>query len=194
MTDILHVSWEYPPYRIIGQLAWDIQEMVRGLQKMFNVVVVHPGPLTKRYRDGEIDVYMFHDEGYPKRNFIVYAYELTFNSLIKLPYILPYKDYLIIHSHEWLSEMIGLILARTFKKPLILSVYSLERMRSSMNNMLSLSIESIENYLLDEAAHILCHNPEVFNMLQGKYGGKVTLYRDIDQLRDLYLKFAGNRL
>ncbi|MCD6368938.1 MAG: glycosyltransferase [Thermoproteales archaeon] len=190
---ILHVSWEYPPFRIIGELAWKVQEIVRNLRVFCRPVVVHPGPENKQYKDDDIEVIMFRDTGYLRGNFIVYSHELVYGALTKLPYFLSYRDFPLIHGHDWIAGMIALALSRAFKKPFILSIYSTEQMRSNMDNMLSLSIESVETYLFRKADLILCHHEKLFDDLRERFGKKVIKYNSIRDVYNAYLRVAGGR-
>lgn len=184
MDKVLHISLEYPPHRIIGPLAYTVRELVTSLSKYYDVYLIHPANFDGNYLDGDVKVYAISDRWFS--DVLAYAHYLTVEISSRAPYIIP-KDIILIHAHDWIPAMVGKVLAGRLHKPLVVSLYTTEPMRSGGSlSLLSLSITDWEKYVLSSANYIIAHNRSALDSLSRDYGLKAVFYNDVNTVLSVY--------
>ncbi|WP_069806553.1 glycosyltransferase [Vulcanisaeta thermophila] len=184
MDKVLHISLEYPPHRVIGPLAYTIRDLVTQLSRYYEIYLIHPADFDGDYMDGDVRVHAVSDRWFS--DVLVYAHYLVSEVSSKAPYIVP-RDVVLIHAHDWIPAMVGRVIAKRLRKPLIVSVYTTEPMRSGGSlSLLSLSITDWERYVLSEADHVIAHSRFALESLSRDYGIKASLFNDLSTILSIY--------
>ncbi|NHK29734.1 MAG: glycosyltransferase family 4 protein [Asgard group archaeon] len=157
---VLMLSWEYPPFKVGGLAAhvYDISKML--VKKGFEIHIVtcsFPGTDDYELIDG-VHVHRFDAYQIPAPDFL--QWDLNMNLLMEKKAIEIIEKYNIdiLHAHDWLVANAAIGLKHLYRKPLVVTIHSLERgRRSGLFNNGQNMIDQIENLLIQEAWHnIVC--------------------------------------
>ncbi len=157
---VLMLSWEFPPFKVGGLAAhvYDLSKML--VKKGFEIhIVTCSFPGTKDYElvDG-VHVHRFDAYEIPAPEFL--QWDLNMNVLMERKAIEIIKKYNIdvLHAHDWLVALAAIGLKHLYRKPLLVTIHSLERgRRNGLFNDGQHMIDQIENQLIQEAWHnIVC--------------------------------------
>ncbi len=157
---VLMLSWEFPPFKVGGLAAhvYDLSKMM--VKKGFEIhIVTCSFPDAKDYElvDG-VHVHRFDAYEIPAPEFL--QWDLNMNVLMERKAIEIIKKYNIdiLHAHDWLVASAAIGLKHLFRKPLLVTIHSLERgRRNGLFNDGQHMIDQIENQLIQEAWHnIVC--------------------------------------
>ncbi len=152
---ILHLTWEYPP-RIIGGISRHIFYLSQELADLGNEVYIitldFPNtPLEEHLNN--VHIYRVKVE-FPSYDFLTWVY--AFNHFFEKKVAMLSQSYDIIHIHDWLVALAGISLKYFLKKPLLLTLHSIEKGRvGSISSPVSLVIDSIEWWATYEAKKII---------------------------------------
>lgn len=184
MEKVLHISLEYPPHRVVGPLAYTVRELVTELSKYYDIYLIHPANFDGNYLDGDVKVYAISDRWFS--DVLAYAHYLVVEISSRAPYIIP-NDIVLIHAHDWIPAMVSRILAERLHKPLVVSIYTTEPMRSGGSlSLLSLSISDWERYVFSGTNYVIAHNRSVLDSLARDYGLRAISYSDVRTVLDVY--------
>lgn len=157
---VLMFSWEFPPFKVGGLAAhvYDLSKML--VKKGFEIhIVTCSFPDAKEYEviDG-VHVHRFDAYEIPAPDFL--QWDLNMNLLMEKKAIEILEKYSIdiLHAHDWLVANAAIGLKHLYRKPLVVTIHSLERgRRSGLFNDGQNMIDQIENLLIQEAWHnIVC--------------------------------------
>jgi len=155
--NILHLTWEYPP-RIVGGLARHVYYLSKEIANLNNqvYVVTLDFPNTKEEEiHGNLHVYRVKVE-LVSYDFLTWVYAFNHFFEKKVGMIIKNNDIDIIHVHDWLTSLSGIALKYLLKKPLIVTMHSLEIGRvGSLNNSLSITINNLEWWVTYEAKRVI---------------------------------------
>jgi glycosyltransferase involved in cell wall biosynthesis len=153
-------SWEFPPFKVGGLAAhvYDLSKML--VKKGYEIHVVtcsFPGAKDYEVIDG-VHVHRFDAYQIPAPDFL--QWDLNMNLLMEQKAIKIIEKYSIdiLHAHDWLVANAAIGLKHLYRKPLVVTIHSLERgRRSGLFNEGQRMIDQIENHLIQEAWHnIVC--------------------------------------
>jgi glycosyltransferase involved in cell wall biosynthesis len=159
--NICILTWEFPP-RIVGGIARHCYGLSRALSKLghevYLVTLEFPGTPDFEIIEGT-KVYRVRIElGHP--NFITWA--LIFNHFMekKVAMLSREVDFDVIHIHDWLTTLAGIIAKDYLNKPLVCTVHSTEVGRvQELRSPDSYLIDGLEWWMLYESKFItLCSN------------------------------------
>ncbi|NHJ38400.1 MAG: glycosyltransferase family 4 protein [Asgard group archaeon] len=157
---VLMFSWEFPPFKVGGLAAhvYDLSKML--VKKGFEIHVVtcsFPGANEYEIIDG-VHIHRFDAYEIPAPDFL--QWDLNMNLLMEKKAIEIIEKYKIdiLHAHDWLVANAAIGLKHLYRKPLVVTIHSLERgRRSGLFNDGQNMIDQIENLLIQEAWHnIVC--------------------------------------
>jgi glycogen(starch) synthase len=152
---ILHLTWEYPP-RIVGGISRHVyylaQELANLGSEVYIVTLEFP---NASFEESYNNVYVYRVKvEFPSYDFLTWVY--AFNHFFEKKVAMLNKSFDIIHIHDWLVAPAGISLKYFLKKPLILTLHSLEIGRvGSISNPVSSVISSIEWWSTYEAKKII---------------------------------------
>lgn len=166
---ILAVTWHIDG--IIGLLVReDARELVnRG----YEVAIFYPWNSDEIFRNDGI---MYHPVAITIKNntnivtSVLSAmgdFSRAFSSIIHGPCEHPKID--LILSYEWTGTILGFLIKGYLRKPMISSVFSVESMRTSEMNLLSLSIRGLESQSLHRSDLVLARTNEAFLRVLREY-------------------------
>ncbi|MGC8606982.1 MAG: glycosyltransferase [Vulcanisaeta sp.] len=184
MVKVLHISTEYPPYRVIGTLAFQIRDLVTQLSNKYEIYLVHPANFDGSYMDGNVHIYTVRDSWFS--DVIAYMHFLLVEILSRIPYVIP-RDLDLVHAHEWIASVIAKIISQRLRVPYIVSAYSTESIRSGgAMSLLSLTIRDWEKYAFSSANYVIAHNKPTFESLRDHYGINAIEIRNVNDLDKIY--------
>ncbi|MEM4576458.1 MAG: glycosyltransferase [Candidatus Nezhaarchaeales archaeon] len=166
---ILAVTWHIDG--TIGLLVReDAQELVnRG----YEVVILYPWHSDERFRSDGIVYHSVAITIKSNTNIVTSvlsamgAFSRAFSSIIHESCEHPKID--LILSYEWTGTILGFLIKCYLKKPMVSSVFSVESMRASEMNLLSLSIRGLESQSLYRSDLVLARTNEAFLRLLREY-------------------------
>lgn len=126
---ILHLSWEYPPYKV-GGLATHVEELTRAQAKQGHepIVVTCAFEGKEGYENVEgVHVFRFDADKIPAEDFP--SWTLQMNSLMQnqaSQVMSEFRDIALIHTHDWLSATSAIALKHIYRIPLVSTIHSLE--------------------------------------------------------------------
>ena len=164
---VLHVTYEYPPYTM-GEVSFKVRKLVRELSEMdLDVILVHPSDLEGVWYDGRVEIWTVTKSIKTDLHIVTLAWSLAMDLVRRISEILNYYkgDVDVIHCHEWISTIPGVLTSLTFRKPLIVSVYSVESMRGDLVNLISMSIDGIEKLCFSHALYLMTDNDKTYSNL-----------------------------
>ena len=126
---ILHLTWEYPPHKI-GGLATHVEELAKAQARMGLEPIVVTCAFSDNYgfeeKDG-IKVYRFDANHIPAEDFP--SWTLQMNTLLTnkaTEALNEHEDVVLIHAHDWLVSTAAVTLKHMYRKPLIVTLHSME--------------------------------------------------------------------
>lgn len=170
MSEVLHLSWEFPPWAV-GELSMRLRDLLPRLNALVPLALVVRADRDEVVRMEGMSVYKVGESVRASPNFIAYSQTLNVelarggsDALHSDPGIA------LIHSHDWVSSIAGVYLATNFKLPLVISVYSTEIMRARPPlNVLNRGIHDLERYCFQKAQALIVENPEMRRHLSEQY-------------------------
>lgn len=177
---ILVLTWEYPPY-VVGGMGKHVAGLIPelgGIPSRFGPVTVDV--ITTRYGGGErveainpyvtihrVDVTPFDPQD-------LYNQVITSNDALvayarRLAHQTPYD---LIHVHDWLPGVAGIILKHAFKLPLVATAHATERGRHQghLDSTTSHQIDALEWKLCYEAWRLIVCSQYMTNELYWYFG------------------------
>ena len=192
MVKVLHISTEYPPYRVVGSLAFQVRDLVTRLSSKHDVYLIHPANFDGSYMDGNIRVFTISDKWFS--DVVAYMHFLLVEVLSRAPYVIP-RDIDLIHAHEWIAAVIAKVLSQRLKVPYIVSAYSTEPIRSGNSmSLLSLTIRDWERYAFSSALYVIAHNKPTYESLRNHYGINAVEVRSMDDVESVYDEVSHQRV
>lgn len=173
---IIMLSWEYPP-RIVGGIARHVEELSRELAllpetEIHVVTCEYPGALEEELLYGvHIHRVAAYDAPGGHQDFLHWVHQLnaamrdrayalcrewlapnTAGGAAKSPKLLPDREGILLHAHDWLAYFSAIELKHTFKLPLIATIHATEFGRNNgIHNDMSRYIDNTERCLATEA-------------------------------------------
>ncbi|MCP8304662.1 MAG: glycosyltransferase family 4 protein [archaeon] len=187
MIRVLMLSWDYGR----GYVGSHVENLVGKLiSKGHNVHVLHIA--GDEYTDVRGDRIVYGVAPHVKTN--LHTITSIFSSLGDYTraissVVYDAGDFDIIHAHDWLVGLPGLMAKLAYGKPLVLTLYSLEEDRRGGINLVSLSIEGFERHLCDLADALVIHDEGLCKRIAEKYEvpwEKVHVLHEWDGIVDVY--------
>ncbi|MCF2142933.1 MAG: glycosyltransferase family 4 protein [Candidatus Heimdallarchaeota archaeon] len=158
MLRVLMLSWEFPPFKVGGLAAHvnDLSQMLvkKGLE-VHILTCSFPGAKEYELVNG-VHVHRFDAYAIPAPDFL--HWDLNMNLLMEQKAIELVRKYDIdiIHAHDWLVALAAIGLKHLFRKPLLVTIHSLERgRRNGLYDDGQRMIDQIENLLIQESWHLI---------------------------------------
>jgi len=161
---VLMLSWEFPP-RIIGGIARHVDELSRALVRAGVEVDVltahHPGAATEEQLVPGLRVLRAGPAPVEPADFIGEIHQLGFGLLERfLSYqrkSLSYREYDLIHAHEWLVGFAARSLRFGLDVPLVATIHATESGRNGgIHSRMQHYIQSVEWMLTYDARRVIC--------------------------------------
>ncbi len=188
----MHVSTEYPPYRIIGSLAFQVRDLVTRLSNRYEIYLVHPANFDGSYMDGNVRIFTVSDRWFS--DVVAYMHFLLVEILSRIPYVIP-RDINFVHAHDWIAAVIAKVISQRLKVPYIVSAYSTEPIRSGDSiSLLSLTIRDWERYAFSSALYVIAHNKPTYESLRNHYGINAVEVRSMDDVEAIYSEISHQRV
>jgi glycosyltransferase involved in cell wall biosynthesis len=182
---VLILSWEYPPH-IIGGLGKHVYHISKALaSKNIDTTVITYTDGTSKSEEITDNVRVLRVNPYSLRypDFTSWIHGMN---LLMIEKALKFKNFDIIHVHDWLTALAGINIKHIMRKPLIATIHSTElgRRRGYLSNDHEKHIHEVEWILTYEAWRIICCSNymvnEVSNFFQCPLNKIVRIYNGID--------------
>ncbi|NHV46012.1 MAG: glycosyltransferase family 4 protein [Candidatus Verstraetearchaeota archaeon] len=182
---VLILSWEYPPH-IIGGLGKHVYHISKALaSKNIDTTVITYTDGTSKSEEIIDNVRVLRVNPYSLRypDFTSWIHGMN---LLMIEKALKFKNFDIIHVHDWLTALAGINIKHIMRKPLIATIHSTElgRRRGYLSNDHEKHIHEVEWILTYEAWRIICCSNymvnEVSNFFQCPLNKIVRIYNGID--------------
>ncbi len=126
---ILHLSWEYPPYKV-GGLATHVEELARAQARLgYEPIVVtcaFEGKQGYENVDG-VHIFRFDADNIPAEDFPSWALQMNILMQNQASQVMSeFRDISAFHAHDWLSATSAVALKHIYRIPLVSTVHSLE--------------------------------------------------------------------
>lgn len=126
---ILHLSWEYPPYKV-GGLATHVEELARAQAKLgYEPIVVtcaFEGKQGYENVDG-VHIFRFDADNIPAEDFPSWALQMNTIMQNQASQVMSeFRGISLFHAHDWLSATSAVSLKHIYRMPLVSTVHSLE--------------------------------------------------------------------
>lgn len=170
MSDVLHLSWEYPPWAV-GDLSRRLKAMLPRLNALSPSTLVVRADKDETVQMDGMKVYKVGTSVRASPNFISYSQALNVE-LARGGSDALHSDtgIALIHSHDWVSSIAGVYLASNFKLPLVISVYSTEGMRARPPlSVLNRGIHDLERYCFQKAQALIVESDVMKKHLAQQY-------------------------
>ena len=124
---ILHLTWEYPPYKV-GGLSTHVEELTQAQQKLGHepIIVACAFEGKDGYENvNGVHVFRFDADHIPAEDFP--SWTLQMNVLMQnaaSEVMSEFPDISLIHSHDWLSATSAISLKHIYRIPLISTLAS----------------------------------------------------------------------
>jgi glycogen(starch) synthase len=194
MSDVLHLSWEYPPWAV-GDLSRRLRGILPQLSALLPCALVVRADRDETVQMDGMTVYKVGTSVRASPNFISYSQALNVE-LTRRGSDALHSDpgIALIHTHDWISSIAGVYLASNFKLPLITSVYSTEETRARPPlNVLNRGIHDLERYCFQKAQALIVETEEMKNHLAEQY--KLPLVAEVcvtpEQIHGVYRRWLG---
>jgi glycosyltransferase involved in cell wall biosynthesis len=182
---VLILSWEYPPH-IIGGLGKHVYHISKALaSKNIDTTVITYTDGTSKSEEIIDNVRVLRVNPYSLRypDFTSWIHGMN---LLMIEKALKFRNFDIIHVHDWLTALAGINIKHIMRKPLIATIHSTElgRRRGYLSNDHEKHIHEVEWILTYEAWRIICCSNymvnEVSNFFQCPLNKIVRIYNGID--------------
>ncbi len=194
MSDVLHLSWEYPPWAV-GDLSRRLKGILPGLSSLCPLALVVRGDRDETLQMDGMSVYKAGIAVRASPNFIAFSQTLNVELARRGSDALHSEPGIaLIHTHDWISSIAGVYLATNFKLPLIISVYSTEETRARPPlGVLNKGIHDLERYCFQRAQALIVETEEMKRHLGGQYrppvGAEVCLTPE--EIFGVYRRWLG---
>ena len=126
---VLHLAWEYPPYKV-GGLGTHIEELAQAqAQKGITPIVIacsFEGKTGKTTENG-VTVYRFDSDHLPAEDFPSWALEMNILMYNQAAAAIAEEGGVdVIHAHDWIVSSCAVSLKHTYRIPLVSTIHSLE--------------------------------------------------------------------
>ena len=157
---ILHLTWEYPPHKI-GGLATHVEALAKAQTKIGLEPIVITCGFNDNYgfeeKDG-VKIYRFDADNIPAEDFP--SWTLQMNTLLTnmaAEVLNKYEDIVLIHAHDWLVSTAAITLKHFYRKPLIVTIHSMEvGRRGGIYDDRQKLIHDLEGRLVFESWKTIC--------------------------------------
>ena len=182
---VLMLSWEYPPH-IVGGLGKHVYYISKALAiKNIDITIITYTDGTSKSEEFIDNIRVLRVNPYSLRypDFTSWIHGMN---LLMVEKALKFKNFDIIHVHDWLTALAGINIKHIMRKPLIATIHSTElgRRRGYLSNDYERHIHEIEWILTYEAWRIICCSNymvnEVSNFFQCPLNKIVRIYNGID--------------
>lgn len=194
MSDVLHLSWEYPPWAI-GDLSRRLKGILPQLSALSPSALVVRADRDETVQMDGMTVYKVGTSVRASPNFIAYSQALNVE-LARRGSDALHSDpgIALIHTHDWISSIAGVYLASNFKLPLVISVYSTEGMRARPPlTVLNRGIYDLERYCFQRAQALVVETEGMKDHLAEQY--KLPLAAEVcgspEQIHRVYRRWLG---
>jgi glycosyltransferase involved in cell wall biosynthesis len=161
--NIMFLTWEFPP-RVIGGISPHVFYLSKSLAKngakVYVVTCDFPGAPAHETIDG-VEVYRVDSYKNPSPDFATWVYLMNLNMQKEAAAIvsrLPEKID-VFHAHDWLVATAGIGLKHVFRKPLLVTMHSTEKM-----------IAETEAWLTYEAWKVICCSQYMVSHVKWAFG------------------------
>jgi hypothetical protein len=194
MSDVLHLSWEYPPWAV-GGLSRRLKSMLPQLGTLCPSALVVKADRDDTVQMDGMTVYKTGTSVKASPNFIAYAQALNVE-LARRGSDALHSDagIALIHAHDWISSIAGIYLASNFKLPLVISVYSTEELRARPPlTSLNRGIHDLERFCFQKAQALIVETEVMKNHLIKQY--KLPIIPEVcdspEEIRHVYRRWLG---
>ena len=173
MKPIINITWEYPPW-VVGDLSNRLQSLISPLARIMPLILV-----VRADTDGIsiIDNMKIYQVGTSIRTS---PHVLAFSHVLNMDLLRGASNAVydvggasILHTHDWISSLAGCCLSAYFGIPLMISIYSTEKSRTSTpNSLLRMGIFDTEKYCFQYADLLTAFNDEMKEQICRDYGIK----------------------
>jgi len=179
------LTWEYPP-RVIGDLAYYVERLARGLSDKgakVNVISFHEARPATEGVSPNLQLHWMQNPVDPHLNSVTWSLSLCSEAERVAADLFygpgPGVDLLDVHDWHFVSAAVGL--KKSLDLPFIFTVHSLEGQRSrDLSSPLSSCITGLEWLGLFESAAILATSPRVKSQVEAVHKVPPTKVRLID--------------
>ncbi len=157
---ILHLTWEYPPNKI-GGLATHVESLAKAQAKdgitPIVVTCAYSGNHGFEEKDG-VKIYRFDADNIPAEDFPSWALQMNTLMANQASEILnDNDDVAMIHAHDWLVSTAAITLKHIYRKPLIVTIHSMELgRRGGIYDDRQKLIHDLEGRLVFESWKTIC--------------------------------------
>ncbi|RCX20143.1 glycosyltransferase involved in cell wall biosynthesis [Anaerobacterium chartisolvens] len=164
---ILMLSWEYPP-RIVGGISRVVHDLAQELGEKGNeihVVTCWEAGTEEMERDKNVFVHRVHTYDINTINFVDWVLQLNFSIIeCSIRLITQYKDFDIIHAHDWIVAFAAKTLKNAYLIPMIATIHATEYGRNwGVHNDMQRYIHNVEWWLTYESWKIIVNSEYMSN-------------------------------
>ncbi len=159
---IMHLTWEFPPYKV-GGIGTVIDELTKNqlAQGLEPVVVTcgFEGNFGYENRNG-VHVYRFNADYIPAEDFHSWALQMSMLMQNKACEVMrEHSDVKLIHAHDWLVATAAVGIKHIYRIPMISTLHALESGRyGGISGDRQELIHSLEKKLAYESWKIICNS------------------------------------
>lgn len=156
---VLMLSWEYPP-RTVGGLARHAYELTRSLVSKgveVDLLTAREGQLPVEEIMEGVRVYRVEPYHGDPGGFPAWVMRLNMALLEKGAALASFRDYDLVHAHDWLVAYAARGLKHAFQLPMLATIHATEHGRNQgLHNDLQRYISDVEWWLTYEAWRVVC--------------------------------------
>ncbi len=159
---VMHLSWEFPPYKVggIGSVLDDLtrHQAAQGIETIV-VTCGFKGMVGYEKKDG-VHIYRFNADYIPAEDFHSWALQMGMLMQNKASEVInEHKDIDLIHAHDWLVATPATSLKHIYRIPLVSTIHALECGRyGGIKGDRQELIHSLERKLAFESWKIICNS------------------------------------
>lgn len=128
-SDVLHISWEYPPH-MVGGLGRAVADIVRKLSGIARTTVLTIG-LPGRVEDEEVgSLSVLRVDPFTLKTTGLVSWVYAFNALMVAKALSKAVKPRLLHAHDWLSAPAAVTLKHLLRVPLVATIHATEHGRS----------------------------------------------------------------
>ncbi|MDI9644801.1 MAG: glycosyltransferase [Candidatus Verstraetearchaeota archaeon] len=190
MKPVLHLTWEYPPWRV-GGLSDELKRTLPELASRVQTLLVVRGDKDETSEIDGMRLYKVSSSTRSCPHVLAYIHALNID-LVRgaSAAIHDSRKVPIVHAHDWVSGLAGVYLKDIFRAPLLISVYSTELTRSKLlGSLLSMGIYDVERHCFDKADRLIVKEPGMREHLERQFGitpAKILEAGTADRLLEVY--------
>lgn len=165
------LTWEYPPVSV-GGLGNHVYCLSKHLGKSVDVdvVTVGNGTASETEQQGRVTVYRVNQLPVNALDFTTWVMQLNMALAEKSIELAKFRQYDIVHAHDWLVAYAARFLKGAQKLPLVATIHATEVGRNQgLHNDLQHYINSVEWWLTYEAWRVIVCSKHMYGEVQHQF-------------------------